>query len=67
MNANVEGKVVGVVEEKRVGRIGDRVEKGVKVRVMGNMNEERMDGIGENGLGKELYYGVGVVRVFTAG
>lgn len=64
LNPNLQAKLLRVLQEKTVRRIGDTVDKPVNVRVIANMNEDPIDAIAENRLRKDLYYRLGVVTLF---
>ncbi len=64
LNLNLQAKLLRVLQEKTIRRIGDTKDTPVDVRVIANMNEDPIDAITENRLRKDLYYRLGVVTVF---
>ncbi|WP_141432090.1 sigma-54-dependent Fis family transcriptional regulator [Bacillus sp. 03113] len=64
LNPNLQAKLLRVLQEKTVRRIGDTVDKHVNVRVIANINEDPIDAIANNRLRKDLYYRLGVVTLF---
>lgn len=64
LNPNLQAKLLRVLQEKTIRRIGDTKDTPVDVRVIANMNEDPIDAISHNHLRKDLYYRLGVVTLF---
>lgn len=64
LNLGLQAKLLRVLQEKTIRRIGDTKDTPVDVRVIANMNEDPIDAIAKNHLRKDLYYRLGVVTIF---
>jgi arginine utilization regulatory protein len=64
LNLGLQAKLLRVLQEKTIRRIGDTKDTPVDVRVIANMNEDPIDAIAKNHLRKDLYYRLGVVTLF---
>jgi arginine utilization regulatory protein len=64
LNFNLQAKLLRVLQEKTIRRVGDTKDTPVDVRVIANINEDPIDAITNNHLRKDLYYRLGVVAVF---
>jgi arginine utilization regulatory protein len=64
LNLNLQAKLLRVLQEKTIRRIGDTKDIPVNVRVIANINEEPLDAIKNNHLREDLYYRLGVVTIF---
>ncbi|SDN32190.1 sigma-54-dependent Fis family transcriptional regulator [Bacillus sp. OK048] len=64
LNLNLQAKLLRVLQEKTIRRIGDTKDTPVDVRVLANINEDPIDAVTNNRLRKDLYYRLGVVSVF---
>ncbi|MGM7723553.1 sigma-54 interaction domain-containing protein [Metabacillus sp. Hm71] len=64
LNPNLQAKLLRVLQEKTIRRIGDTQDRPVDVRVIANINEDPIDAIANNNLRKDLYYRLGVVTLF---
>lgn len=64
LNLNLQAKLLRVLQEKTIRRLGDTKDTPVDVRVIANMNEDPIDAITNNRLRKDLYYRLGVVTIF---
>ncbi|OLS36223.1 sigma-54-dependent Fis family transcriptional regulator [Bacillus sp. MRMR6] len=64
LNHNLQAKLLRVLQEKTIRRIGDTKDTPVDVRVIANINEDPIDAITNNRLRKDLYYRLGVVTLF---
>jgi len=64
LNLNLQAKLLRVLQEKTIRRIGDTKDTPVDVRVIANINEDPIDAIANNHLRKDLYYRLGVVTIF---
>lgn len=64
LNLNLQAKLLRVLQEKTIRRIGDTKDTPVDVRVIANINEDPIDAIAKNHLRKDLYYRLGVVTIF---
>jgi arginine utilization regulatory protein len=65
LNLNLQAKLLRVLQEKTIRRIGDTKDTPVDVRVIANMNEDPIDAIANNRMRKDLYYRLGVVTIFV--
>src|SRR3954468_839834 len=65
LNLNLQAKLLRVLQEKTVRRIGDTKDTPVDVRVIANMNEDPIDAVANNRMRKDLYYRLGVVTIFV--
>ncbi|MEH7505163.1 sigma 54-interacting transcriptional regulator [Neobacillus drentensis] len=65
LNLNLQAKLLRVLQEKMIRRIGDTKDTPVDVRVIANMNEDPIDAIANNRMRKDLYYRLGVVTIFV--
>lgn len=64
LNIHLQAKLLRVLQEKKVKRIGGTKEKPVEVRVIATMNETPYEAITNRHLRKDLYYRLGVVTLF---
>lgn len=64
LNMNLQAKLLRVLQEKTIRRIGDTKDTPVDVRVIANINEDPIDAVANNHMRKDLYYRLGVVTVF---
>jgi arginine utilization regulatory protein len=64
LNLNLQAKLLRVLQEKTIRRIGDTKDIPVNVRVIANINEEPIEAIKNNHLREDLFYRLGVVTVF---
>jgi arginine utilization regulatory protein len=65
LNLNLQAKLLRVLQEKTIRRIGDTKDTPVDVRVIANMNEDPIDAVAHNRMRKDLYYRLGVVTIFV--
>ncbi|HJV16563.1 MAG TPA: sigma 54-interacting transcriptional regulator, partial [Bacillales bacterium] len=64
LNLSLQAKLLRVLQEKTIRRIGDTKDTPIDVRVIANLNEDPIDAIANNHLRKDLYYRLGVVSIF---
>ncbi|WP_425455960.1 sigma-54 interaction domain-containing protein [Ectobacillus funiculus] len=64
LNPNLQAKLLRVLQEKTIRRIGDTKDIPIDVRIIANINEDPIDAIANNHLRKDLYYRLGVVTLF---
>jgi arginine utilization regulatory protein len=64
LNLSLQAKLLRVLQEKTIRRIGDTKDTPIDVRVIANINEDPIDAIANNHLRKDLYYRLGVVSIF---
>jgi arginine utilization regulatory protein len=64
LNLNLQAKLLRVLQEKTIRRVGDTKDTPVDVRVIANMNEDPIDAITNNRMRKDLFYRLGVVTIF---
>jgi arginine utilization regulatory protein len=65
LNLNLQAKLLRVLQEKTIRRIGDTKDTPVDVRVIANMNEDPIDAVANDRMRKDLYYRLGVVTIFV--
>ncbi|WP_066051589.1 sigma-54 interaction domain-containing protein [Robertmurraya korlensis] len=65
LNLNLQAKLLRVLQEKMIRRVGDTKDTTVDVRVIANINEDPIDAIANDHLRKDLYYRLGVVTLFV--
>ncbi|RLQ96485.1 sigma-54 interaction domain-containing protein [Falsibacillus albus] len=61
---SIQEKVLKVILEKNVCRVGDTLDRHVDVRVLASMNEDPIDAIADGKLRKDLYYRLSAVSIF---
>lgn len=64
LNIHLQAKLLRVLQEKKVRRLGSTTEIPVDVRVIATMNEDPIDVIRAERLRKDLYYRLAVITVF---
>lgn len=64
LNIALQAKLLRVLQERKVRRIGDSKETSIDVRVIATINEDPIDAIANNRLRKDLYYRLAVVTLF---
>lgn len=64
LNPSLQAKLLRVLQERTVRRIGDTKDRKVDVRVVATINEDPIDAISEGRLRKDLYYRLSVVSLF---
>lgn len=64
LNVTLQAKLLRVLQEKKVRRVGGSKEIPVDVRVIATMNEDPIDVIATNRLRKDLYYRLAVITLF---
>ncbi|THE12218.1 PAS domain S-box protein [Bacillus timonensis] len=64
LNPALQAKLLRVIQEKTVRRVGDTKDKKVDIRILATMNEDPIDAISEGRLRKDLYYRLSVVTLF---
>ncbi|WP_309090937.1 sigma 54-interacting transcriptional regulator [Domibacillus sp.] len=64
MNIHLQAKLLRVLQEKRVRRIGGTKDIPINVRIIATINEDPIDAIANDHLRKDLYYRLGVVTIF---
>ncbi|GIO23056.1 sigma-54-dependent Fis family transcriptional regulator [Oceanobacillus sp. J11TS1] len=60
----LQAKLLRVIQEKTIRRIGDTKDKKVNVRIIATINEDPIDLIADKRLRKDLYYRLSVVTLF---
>ena len=60
----LQAKLLRVLQEKRVRRLGSTKEIAIDVRVIANMNEDPVDAIAGGRMRKDLFYRLGIVTLF---
>ncbi|MEH7235148.1 sigma-54 interaction domain-containing protein [Bacillus sp. JJ1562] len=64
LNPALQAKLLRIIQEKTLRRVGDTKDKKVDVRILATMNEDPIDAISEGRLRKDLYYRLSVVTLF---
>ncbi|TSI08355.1 PAS domain S-box protein [Lysinibacillus sp. BW-2-10] len=64
LNITLQSKLLRVLQERKVRRIGGTKEFPIDVRVIATINEDPIDAIANNRLRKDLYYRLAVVTLF---
>ncbi|PGS55385.1 sigma-54-dependent Fis family transcriptional regulator [Bacillus sp. AFS041924] len=64
LSPNLQAKLLRVIQERKVRRIGDTSEKELDVRIIATINEDPIEAIANNHLRKDLYYRLSVVSLF---
>lgn len=64
LNPALQAKLLRVLQEKTVRRIGDTKDREVDVRIIATINEDPIDAISQGRLRKDLYYRLSVVSLF---
>ncbi|PLS15705.1 sigma-54-dependent Fis family transcriptional regulator [Bacillus sp. M6-12] len=64
LNPSLQAKLLRVIQEKTVRRIGDTKDLAIDVRIMATINEDPIDAIASERLRKDLYYRLSVVSLF---
>ncbi|HWL13162.1 MAG TPA: sigma 54-interacting transcriptional regulator [Ureibacillus sp.] len=65
LNSALQAKLLRVLQERKVRRIGGSKEIPIDVRVIATINEDPIDAIANNHLRKDLYYRLAVVTLFV--
>ncbi|WP_026694115.1 sigma 54-interacting transcriptional regulator [Peribacillus kribbensis] len=65
LNLSLQAKLLRVLQEKTIRRLGDTKDMPIDVRVIANMNEDPIDAVANNRMRKDLYYRLGVVTIFV--
>ena len=64
LSMNLQAKLLRVLQEKTIRRIGDTDDKIIDVRIIATMNEDPIEAIANERMRKDLYYRLGVVTLF---
>ncbi|QSO51759.1 sigma 54-interacting transcriptional regulator [Alicyclobacillus curvatus] len=64
LSPSLQAKLLRVLQDKLVRRVGATKDKSVNVRVIATINEDPIDAIAANRLRKDVYYRLGVVTLF---
>lgn len=64
LNPSLQAKLLRVLQEKVVRRVGDTKDREVDVRIIATINEDPIDAISKERLRKDLYYRLSVVTLF---
>lgn len=64
LNPSLQAKLLRVLQEKMVRRVGDTKDREVDVRIIATINEDPIDAISKGRLRKDLYYRLSVVSLF---
>ncbi|MCP3027651.1 sigma-54-dependent Fis family transcriptional regulator [Halobacillus sp. A5] len=60
----LQAKLLRVIQDKSIRRVGDMKDKEVDVRIIATINEDPVDAVANNRLRKDLYYRLSVVTLF---
>ncbi|OIK08579.1 sigma 54-interacting transcriptional regulator [Bacillus sp. MUM 13] len=64
LNISLQAKLLRVLQERSIRRIGDSKDIPVDVRIIATINEDPIEAIANGHLRKDLYYRLGVVTLF---
>ncbi|WP_419880830.1 sigma-54 interaction domain-containing protein [Peribacillus sp. B-H-3] len=64
LNISLQAKLLRVLQERSIRRIGDSKDISVDVRIIATINEDPIEAIANGHLRKDLYYRLGVVTLF---
>lgn len=64
LNIALQAKLLRVLQERKVRRIGGTKEFPIDVRVIATVNEDPIDAVANNRLRKDLYYRLAVITLF---
>ncbi|WP_252312355.1 sigma-54-dependent Fis family transcriptional regulator [Sinobaca sp. H24] len=64
LSPHLQAKLLRVLQERTIRRIGGTKDVEVDIRIIATMNEDPVEAITENRLRKDLYYRLGVVTLF---
>ncbi|MFC7393474.1 sigma-54 interaction domain-containing protein [Scopulibacillus cellulosilyticus] len=64
LNPGLQAKLLRVIQDKTVRRVGDTKDKEVDVRIIATINEDPVEAISNGHLRKDLYYRLSVVTLF---
>ncbi|UII55351.1 sigma 54-interacting transcriptional regulator [Cytobacillus spongiae] len=64
LNPSLQAKLLRVLQERTVRRVGDTKDREINVRIIATINEDPIDAISEGRLRKDLYYRLSVVSLF---
>ncbi|MEW9674801.1 sigma 54-interacting transcriptional regulator [Lentibacillus sp. L22] len=59
----LQAKLLRVIQEKTIRRVGDMHDKKIDVRIIATMNEDPIDAVNQNRLRRDLYYRLSVVTL----
>ncbi|RYG71997.1 PAS domain S-box protein [Lentibacillus lipolyticus] len=65
LDPSLQAKLLRVIQEKTIRRIGDLKDKKVDVRIIATINEDPVDAISGGQLRKDLFYRLSVVSLFV--
>lgn len=64
LSPHLQAKLLRVIQEKKIRRIGDTKDKPIDVRIIATINEDPIEAIQAGRIRKDLYYRLGVVTLF---
>ncbi|UOQ92053.1 sigma 54-interacting transcriptional regulator [Halobacillus shinanisalinarum] len=64
LEPSLQAKLLRVIQDKSIRRVGDMKDKEVDVRIIATINEDPVDAVANNRLRKDLYYRLSVVTLF---
>jgi arginine utilization regulatory protein len=64
LSPHLQAKLLRVLQERAIRRVGDMQQKEVNVRIIATINEDPIEAIANNRLRKDLYYRLSVVTIF---
>lgn len=65
LNVALQAKLLRVIQERTVRRVGDTQDRSVDVRIIATINEDPITAITEGRLRKDLFYRLSVVSIFV--
>jgi arginine utilization regulatory protein len=64
LDPSLQAKLLRVIQDRTIRRVGDTIDKKVDVRIIATINEDPIDAVSNNRLRKDLYYRLSVVTLF---
>ncbi|WP_257346802.1 sigma-54 interaction domain-containing protein [Pseudalkalibacillus decolorationis] len=64
LNPSLQAKLLRVIQDKTIRKVGDTKDKKVDVRIIATINEDPIDAVANNRLRKDLFYRLSVVTLF---
>ncbi len=64
LNPSLQAKLLRVIQDKTIRKVGDTQDKKVDVRIIATINEDPIDAVANKRLRKDLYYRLSVVTLF---
>ncbi|WP_408009980.1 sigma-54 interaction domain-containing protein [Pseudalkalibacillus sp. A8] len=64
LNPSLQAKLLRVIQDKTIRKVGDTQDKKVDVRIIATINEDPIDAVANERLRRDLYYRLSVVTLF---